>query len=550
MGESYAQNVLSEELGRVRSAPAGRRNDQLNKSAFALGQLVRAGRLEREEVSVALYDAAVECSLVRDDGETKARATIESGLKAGIAKPRQDRNDGTRGSGSGERSPASGDGGGVSVDDFYAHMPTHGYIFAPNGEMWPASSVDARLAPITTADAGGEKPKIMKPSSWLDINRAVEQMTWQPGAPIVIEDKLIAEGGWFDRAGCRCFNLYRPPTIALGDPKQAEPWLKHIRKVYGDLSEHIIHWLAHRIQKPAEKINHALVLGGPPGVGKDTLLEPIKAAVGHWNFGEVSPQQLLGRFNGFLKNVILRVSEARDLGEVDRYKFYEHMKAYIASPPDVLRVDEKNLREHAVPNVVGIVITTNYREQGIYLPPDDRRHFVAWTNLEKEDFPQGYWGALWSWYENGGRGHVAAYLFTVDISDFNAKAPPPKTDAWRAIVAGSLAPEDAEMADALDKLGNPDVLILDQVYSAANAGFEIWLRDRANRPRIPHRFDKCGYAPLTNPEAKDGCWKINGRRQTIYARKDKTIREQIEAAETEFGIYCRGAKTSEEPSPL
>ena len=30
---------------------------------------------------------------------------------------------------------------------------------------------------------------------------------------------------------------------------------------------------------------------------------------------EVSPQQVLGRFNGFLKSVILRVSEARDLGD-------------------------------------------------------------------------------------------------------------------------------------------------------------------------------------------------------------------------------------------
>ena len=35
---------------------------------------------------------------------------------------------------------------------------------------------------------------------------------------------------------------------------------------------------------------------------------------------------LLGRFNGFVKSVILRVSEARDLGDVNRYAFYDHMK--------------------------------------------------------------------------------------------------------------------------------------------------------------------------------------------------------------------------------
>ena len=118
------------------------------------------------------------------------------------------------------------------------------------------------------------------------------------------------------------------------------------------------------MQHPEIKINHALVLGGAPGIGKDTLLEPVKYAVGPWNFIEVSPQQVLGRFNGFLKSVILRVSEARDLGGSDRFKFYDHMKAYTAAPPDVLRVDEKNLREHSIFNCCGVIITTNYKADG------------------------------------------------------------------------------------------------------------------------------------------------------------------------------------------
>ena len=53
---------------------------------------------------------------------------------------------------------------------------------------------------------------------------------------------------------------------------------------------HIIYFLAHRVQRPEEKINHALVLGGKQGIGKDTLLEPVKRAVGAWNWEEVSPQ--------------------------------------------------------------------------------------------------------------------------------------------------------------------------------------------------------------------------------------------------------------------
>ena len=51
------------------------------------------------------------------------------------------------------------------------------------------------------------------------------------------------------------------------------------------------------------------------------MFEPLKYAVGPWNFEEVSPTQTIGRFNGFVKSVILRVSEVRDLGDGNRFIF-------------------------------------------------------------------------------------------------------------------------------------------------------------------------------------------------------------------------------------
>ena len=134
------------------------------------------------------------------------------------------------------------------------------------------------------------------------------------------------------------------------------------------------------------------MLGGAQGIGKDTLLEPIKHAVGPWNFHDIIPSQLLGRFNSFAKAVVLRINEAHDQGDaerVNRFNLYEHIKLYSATPPDVLRVDEKHLREYYVFNVLGLIITTNHKTDGIYLPADDRRHYVAWSNLTKEDFTPG-----------------------------------------------------------------------------------------------------------------------------------------------------------------
>jgi phage/plasmid primase-like uncharacterized protein len=421
----------------------------------------------------------------------------------------------------------------ISVDDFYAYMPNHTYIYVHTRDMWPVASVKARLPTMLGADG-----KRISPAAWLDQHRSVEQMIWLPGSPVVIPDKLASDGGWIDKPGATLFNLYRPPTQTKGDPAQVTRWIDHIHRVYPDDVEHMLHWLAHRVQRPAEKINHALVLGGDQGIGKDTLLEPIKYAVGPWNFIEVSPTQLFGRFNGFVKSVILRVSEARDLGDVDRYAFYDHMKIYTASPPDVLRCDEKNLREHAVFNVCGVIITSNHKSDGIYLPGDDRRHYVAWSTLTKEDFTTDYWQALYRWYhQDGGIGHVAAYLAQMDLSGFDPKAPPAHTTAWHEIVDSNRAPENAELADVLDALGNRPAVTITDIICYANENFAEWLRDRRNSRQIPHRLEAAGYVRVRNAADKhDGQWKVAGKRQTIYAREELSVRDRIAAAHR----LCRG----------
>jgi hypothetical protein len=412
------------------------------------------------------------------------------------------------------------------AEEFWAYLPQHRYIYEPTGDLWPAESVRNALSKMM------HRGESVPANVWLDKNRSVEQMTWAPGLSQVIEDRLVADGGWIERPGARCFNLYRPPVASTGDADKAQRWIEHVHEVYPGEAEHIIQWLAHRVQRPGEKINHALVLGGSPGIGKDTILEPVKAAVGAWNFCDVSPQQVMGRFNGFLRSVILRINEARDLGDTDRFTFYDHTKAYTAAPPDVLRIDTKNTPEYAIPNVCGLIITTNHKTDGLYLPDDDRRHFVAWSPKVKEYFTPDYWAELYAWYGNGGYGHVAALLGTMDISRFDPKAPPLKTDAFWEMVNASRTPEDAGLADVLDELGRPDVVTLDDIREkAVDPTLHDWLGDGRNRRRIPHRMEACGYGAVRNPYAQDGVWKIGGKRLPIYARSDLPAARKQAAAE-------------------
>ena len=514
----FGPRKLNEFCELVRSAQKGHW-DEARRRVFKFGRWVGGGVMDVNEALDALENAARQSGAPADYlGEVK-RAFLN-----GVAQP---------------EAPSTE---GVSLDDFYAYMPQHSYIYVPTREHWPASSVNARLpygVPVfdkdrnPVLDKNGEQERI-KSSMWLDQNRAIEQMTWAPGQEMLIRDRLISEGGWIEKLGVTCFNLYRPPIIEPGEAAKVGPWLEHVHKVFGDEdAEWIIKWCAQRVQHPEVKINHALVLGSEKqGTGKDTMLEPVKRAVGPWNFQEASPQQALGRFNGFLKSVILRLNEARDLGDVNRYQFYEHTKVFTAAPPDVLLVDEKFLRAHNILNCVGVILTTNYKTNGIYLPAEDRRHYVAWTHITPSDFAAGYWNTLWRWYDEGGDRHVAAYLRELDISAFDPKEPPPKTQAFWDIVDANRAPEDAELADVLDKMGNPSAVTLLMVIRAAGSdNFIKWLRDPRNSRAIPHRFEQCGYMPVRKPGVKQGLWIINGKRQVIYVLNHLSLRDQIVAAE-------------------
>jgi hypothetical protein len=351
---------------------------------------------------------------------------------------------------------------------------------------------------------------------------------------LIIKDRLAAAAGWVTRIGVSTFNLYLPPPpIIGGDPAQAGPWLDHLHRIYPDDAGHILDWEAHRAQRPGEKVNHALVLGGRQGIGKDSHLEPVKHAIGNYNFQDESPAKLLAHFNAYTKAVILRINEGRDMGEYDRFKLYDHAKIYLAAPPDVLPVNEKRIREYYIANVVGVVVTTNHKTDGIYLPADDRRHYVAWSECDKADFDTAYWDKLGQFYENEkGYAHVAAFLAARDITRFNPKAPPPPTAAFWAICSASQAPEDGELADVLDALKNPDSVTIMEMCTAAKGETSEWLLDRRHRRSMPHRIERCAYVPLRNPHAKDGLWKLKDKRQVVYVKAslDTTQRQAVQVS--------------------
>jgi alkylated DNA repair dioxygenase AlkB len=404
--------------------------------------------------------------------------------------------------------------------------------------MWPNASVDDRINPKPALDASGNplrnskgKVMMMSASEWLAKHRSIEALTWDPGKPEFIHDCVVVDGGYIDKPGATTLNFYRPPPkIELGDAAQATRWVKHWHALYPNDAEHIIAWFACRVQRPGEKINHALVLGGAPKIGKDTLLEGVAHTVGEWNFQTIKLNHLVSKNNGFLKTLIVRLSEARDLSEhgaVNLYRLNDHMKDMLAAPPNTLRINEKYINEYYILNRFGLVTTTNYRD-ALCLPDDDRRHYVGFSERRGEEFPKEFWNEFWGWYETGGFAHVAALLYQHDLSNFDPKAEPPKTDAFWYMVNANRNIASGELADVIDELGNPPALTIAEL--SAKAPHLEWLHNDQKHKLTGYRLADCHYVRVNNRDAKDKLWKINGRRQVIYVQEDLTPQQRETAA--------------------
>jgi putative DNA primase/helicase len=88
----YGRVALKDECAALAAMPKDSgRNDALNSAAFNLFQLVKSKDLNENLVRTELFAAAEACGLVAEDGAAQVRATIESGARAGHARPRQER---------------------------------------------------------------------------------------------------------------------------------------------------------------------------------------------------------------------------------------------------------------------------------------------------------------------------------------------------------------------------------------------------------------------------------------------------------------------------
>ena len=111
------------------------------------------------------------------------------------------------------------------------------------------------------------------------------EQAWQEASLTPVRPRSMESGGlrWHPACpwelGTKACVMARYTDTVTGEPRGI--WRRPITgekpKTLGPMGNCVIRlWMAHRVQRPHEKINHALVLGGDQGIGKDTLLEPVQ----------------------------------------------------------------------------------------------------------------------------------------------------------------------------------------------------------------------------------------------------------------------------------
>ena len=331
----------------------------------------------------------------------------------------------------------------------------------------------------TSIHASGKTPRRIEASICFDENRQAKGakslvgVTYAAGADVLVaRDGLVYGNRWRNAR----------PTPKAGD---IEPWLRHLKRMVPIEyeREHLLNVLAHKVQFPAHKINHAVLIGGHPGSGKDTLMAPFFWAIGgkaKANCSLVRNEELMQQWGYALECEVMEIAELRQSEAKDRRALENTLKPIIAAPPELLTVQRKGLHPYMALNRVLVVAFSNERA-AISIPSDDRRWFCLWADAAR--LPEADAVALWNWYENrGGFEAVAHYLHTRDVSAFNPGGTPPMTEAKMIMVEQGRSIAESYLVDVItQRLGDfhsgvvaaPWHILCDRLQGQAAPGIKL-----------------------------------------------------------------------------
>jgi hypothetical protein len=329
--------------------------------------------------------------------------------------------------------------------------------------------------------------------------RVLSGVTYAPGtAPLVEHQGQIYGNKWRDG---------RPQIEDAIDP---QPWLDHIERLIPDPVErnHMLDAFAYKVQHPGVKINHAILIGGIQGAGKDSMIAPLLYAIGgknKLNCASVETAELQQQWGYYLENEVVIFNELRQSEAVDRRALENRLKPILAAPPELLTVQRKMMHPIQVRNQALVLAMSNFRD-AIAIPSEDRRWFVVWTHAPKMSDQES--AALWDWFNGGGLQAGALYLRRRDVTKFQPGATPPWTEAKSIMVNTGRSAAESWIVERIEKrmdefrlgvLSGPWQAVVDRLQNQAPEHI------RVTNQALQHALAEAGWTDLglcasrTNP---------------------------------------------------
>lgn len=260
--------------------------------------------------------------------------------------------------------------------------------------------------------------------------RIVDKLTYAPGEPKFCKEKNFDSESILD-----CLNIWYDAGVepAEGD---VEPFLDLVRDLFDHderAIDHVLCFFAYIVQNPGHRVNHALVIQGEQGIGKDSLIMAFEKLLGSQNVSQVTLQHVESAFNEWLFGKQLIVFQ--EMLAAGRRSVYNKLKTYITDP--IHTINTKHVSLQRIPNKAVYIFLTNYRH-ALSVDPSDRRMWVWYSEMERQS-PE-YYDRYYNWLsDKRSMSHLMHYLLEYDVEKFNPAAPPPMTKSKEIMIDASTS---------------------------------------------------------------------------------------------------------------
>ena len=286
---------------------------------------------------------------------------------------------------------------------------------------------DINFADRKAMDQEGKMVPVAKAWTRWKKRSVVDTLKYKPGEERIVTNENESYFNLWRGWGCE--------PLAGAVPYFSE-WLDDAFPSQVDCT-YFLDWWSYQLQYPGTKLNTALMLVGPSGVGKGWMASIAERIFGGDNTWKCNLSDLESRFNSGLGAAQLLVVEEADIA--GGVKVYNTLKDLITN--EHLRYERKGVDAIKLDNCINIFLNSNHIGV-LQLDEFDRRFAVLEITNKSIANDAKYWEPRWDWIREGGAASIFGYLLGRDVSGFNPHAEAPWSDAKSDMIESTHDPVD------------------------------------------------------------------------------------------------------------